>query len=145
VLSNLGDVLAARGLLDDALSCYEAAIALDPSGKSCAEAHLGMGLTHWRGGRFMEAEASYRAALKVDPHNVDAHHYLGDTLRDSASQPVGSAPSSRSETRDKRGIRTRMEEAVVEYQAALKLKPDSVEVLDGLGQALLKLAHRRCS
>ncbi len=66
--------------------------------------------------------------MKVDPHNVDAHHYLGDTLRDSASQPVGATPANRSETRDKRGIRTRMEESVTEYQAALKLKPDSVEV-----------------
>ena len=31
-----------------------------------------------------------------------------------------------------------MEEAVLEYQAALRLKPDCVEVMDGLGLALLR-------
>jgi len=57
VLSNLGDVLAARGHVNDALGCYEEAIALDPEGPSCVEAHLGRGLAHWRGGRCQEAEA----------------------------------------------------------------------------------------
>jgi len=92
VLSNLGDVLAARGHVDDALACYEEAIALDPQGPSCVEAHLGRGLAHWRGGRYREAEASHRAALAVLPTHADAHHYLADTLRDGASQPVGASP-----------------------------------------------------
>ena len=69
----LGD-LGLRGFLDDALQCYDAAIALDPLGPSCVEAHLGRGLAHWRGGRFLEAESCHRAALAVQPHHADAHH-----------------------------------------------------------------------
>jgi tetratricopeptide (TPR) repeat protein len=154
VLSNLGDVLAARGYVDDALESYETAIALDPQGLSCVEAWLGMGLAHWRGGRYLEAESCHREALAVQPSNADAHHYLADTLRDGAAQPVGAAQGSAASVgargvggeaktlkvgkRDRRGVRARMDEAVLSYQSALKLKPDSVEVLDGLGQALLK-------
>jgi len=148
-LSYLGDVLAARGYVDDALGCYDDAINLDPRGKSCVEAHLGRGLAHWRGGRFLEAEECHRAALAVDKFNADAHHFLADTLRDGACQPIGasqarsgSGTGGKGKTgggvKDRRGIRARLEESVTEYQAALKLKPDSVEVLDGLGQALLK-------
>ena len=53
---------------------------------------MGRGLAHWRGGRFVDAEACHRAALAVSPTHADAHHYLADTLRDGASQPVGASP-----------------------------------------------------
>ena len=57
------------------------------------EAHLGRGLAHWRGGRYQEAEAHRRAALAFFPTHADAHHYLADTVRDGASQPVGASPA----------------------------------------------------
>ena len=46
LLSHLGDVLAARGLAEDAIGCYRAAIALDTCGSSSVEA-AGLGLAHW--------------------------------------------------------------------------------------------------
>ena len=84
--------------------------------------------------------------MRIDDRNVDAHHYLANTLRDQAAQPVGSAGWSKLEVaaakpRRRRRTISYLEESVSEYQVALRLEPDSVEILDGLGQTLL-LADR---
>jgi tetratricopeptide (TPR) repeat protein len=94
------------------------------------DAHLGRGLAHWRGGRFQEAERCYRSALAIDAHHGDAHQFLADTLRDGASQPVGANARTKKqgEARDRRSLRARQDEAIDQYQAALKLKPDCIEV-----------------
>jgi Flp pilus assembly protein TadD len=63
--NDLGDILAAKGRLDNAISEYQLAIAAEPA---FAEAHLSLGLTLERIGRRNEAEASLRiAAQSSDP------------------------------------------------------------------------------
>jgi Flp pilus assembly protein TadD len=63
--NDLGDILAAKGHLDNAIFEYQLAIAAEPA---FAEAHLSLGLTLERIGRRNEAEASLRiAAQSADP------------------------------------------------------------------------------
>ena len=89
LLSHLGDVLAARGFVEDAIGCYRAAIALDTCGSSSVEAYLGLGLAHWHEQRFQEAEASYRATLNRRSKCRCTPLSGQYALRDQAAQPWG--------------------------------------------------------
>ncbi len=65
-------------------------------------------------GKRAEAEAAYRAALKVNPDDAVAHYNLGTTL----------------------ATQGRLDEAVAQLRAAIRLKPDDAEAHGNLGNAL---------
>jgi tetratricopeptide (TPR) repeat protein len=109
--TNLGNVLRARGRLDEAVSCHRRAIALKPD---YAEAHnnLGSALRDSKGPD--QAVASYRQAISIKPDFAMAHMNLGDTLL-----ALG-----------------RLDEAARSYRRVLQFRPDSVEAHNNLGNAL---------
>ena len=64
-----GDALRAAGNYDEALECYRQLVdqlVPDPIG------HFKLGTVYERQGNPLDAEASYRAALTLDPHHADA-------------------------------------------------------------------------
>ncbi len=54
---------------------FSKALALRPD---YVEAQIGIGVTHFKLGRFEEAAAAYERALELDPRNHRVHLYLGD-------------------------------------------------------------------
>ena len=68
-------------------------------------------------GRFEEAVAHYKKALRLDPNNVEAHNNWGYAL-----EALG-----------------RPQEAIAHYQDALRIKPEIAEVHYNWGKALAKL------
>lgn len=79
-------------------------------------------------GRFDEAIAECREALKVKPNLAAAHNNLGVALMQSVqSKKGGIAPSQNP-----------IDEAVRHYRAALRINPDFAEAHSNLGTALLQ-------
>jgi tetratricopeptide (TPR) repeat protein len=109
--TNLGNVLRARGRLDEAVSCHRRAIALK---SDYAEAHNNLGSALRDSKRPDQAVASYRQAISIKPDFAMAHMNLGDTLL-----ALG-----------------RLDEAARSYRRVLQFRPDSVEAHNNLGNAL---------
>lgn len=85
--------------LDDAITAYRHALALDPSH---SDAHLNLGRLLHESGRVSEAEGHYRQAATADPESARAFFNLGVAL-DDQSASAG---------------------AIEAYEAALRLDPD---------------------
>jgi tetratricopeptide (TPR) repeat protein len=77
----LGKELAARHRYDEALTHFDAGLALAPWDRQLrdglASTHVTLGVAAEREGRTADAEAHYRAAIAVDPTNAIAHNDLG--------------------------------------------------------------------
>jgi len=112
--TNLGNVLRARGRLEEAAARHERALALAPD---YAEAHTNLGAVLRDLGRAEEARASYERALSIKPSLAIAHDNLGLIL-----QSLG-----------------RFEEARNSHRRAIGIKPDFAAAHHHLGQALLAL------
>ena len=69
--------LLAAGDLEGARARTEAALAVHPDEPPL---HLMLGRVHRAAGRPLDAEDSFRKALRIDPMLAPAHRYLGDTL-----------------------------------------------------------------
>jgi glutathione synthase/RimK-type ligase-like ATP-grasp enzyme len=76
-LNDLGMLLYKAGLLKEALTCYESAVAKHPNN---AIGHANYAFMLLRGGDSVKARAHYEAALQIDPNNVEAHRGLALAL-----------------------------------------------------------------
>jgi Flp pilus assembly protein TadD len=118
----LGNALAARGDVENAIGEYEQAIAIDPTlgaevGPKLAWARAGLQRMH---GQFDAAIASYREVLAARPDLVDVRFDLGITL----------------------AARGSLEDAVREFQEAVRLRPETPRFHNALGMALTQLGRR---
>lgn len=107
----LGNALAGKGLLDEALAAHRKAINLQPN---LVEAYNDLGNTLIKKGVRDEAIAAYREAICLDPNYVKAHYNLGNVLADKAL----------------------LDEAIAAYREAIHLKPDFAEAHNNLGTVL---------
>ena len=110
--NNLGNDLADRGKIADAIIEYKAALQLRPDH---AELRNNLGVALARQGKLEEALAEYAEALRIDPDCVEAHNSLGLAL----------------------AAQGRFAEAIAEYQAALRINPELGEAHNNLGTALV--------
>ncbi|OGP15240.1 MAG: hypothetical protein A2054_00445 [Deltaproteobacteria bacterium GWA2_55_10] len=78
--TNLGALLYERGVLDEAVSHYQAALRIKPD--SSIE-HFNLGLIYYKSGKAEEALNEFRSAVKSDPENVMARVNLGTILTGS--------------------------------------------------------------
>ena len=62
----------------NALAHFSKALVLRPD---YVEAQIGIGITHFQLGRFMEAAGAYERALELDSENPRTLLYLGDTYK----------------------------------------------------------------
>jgi tetratricopeptide (TPR) repeat protein len=75
---------------------------------------MALGWQYYQLGRFADAEAVYREAVRQDPGNADSWCFLGIACR----------------------AQGKLAEAASAYREALRLRPDFVEVLNNLGNVL---------
>jgi Flp pilus assembly protein TadD len=97
--------------LDEAISEYRRAIALDPES---AAAHDNLGNALLQHGELDEAISEYRRAIELDPKSATAHNNLGNALRQQG----------------------KLDEAVSEYRLAIQLDPKFAPAHSALGNVL---------
>jgi Flp pilus assembly protein TadD len=108
---SLGNALAAKGLLDEAVSSYHKAIDLDPQD---AKAHNNLATALSRQGRKEDAMASYRKAIEIDPGYSNAYYNLAAML-------------------EGKGL---LDDAILAYRKVIEISPRDAEAHIGLGNVL---------
>ena len=110
---NRGLELHRKGQLEEAVSCYQKALRINPN---LAGVYNNMGAGLQGLGRMEEALSSFEMAVKIRPDYVEAFNNMGNLL-----QQMG-----------------RIDEAVSCYQEVLELKPNLSEAHNNLGNAYLR-------
>jgi predicted TPR repeat methyltransferase len=111
VLFNLASIRNRQGKIDEAIDCYNQALAVRPDSPT---ARNNLGLLLKSVGKLPEAVASFRHVLSLNPQLAEAHYNLAATLR---SQGLTA-------------------EAISHYRQAIELKPDYVHGRINLGMCL---------
>jgi tetratricopeptide (TPR) repeat protein len=113
VWSNLGVALAAKGQLDEAIACFQKAIALEPE---LANSHNNLGDALKDKGQVDQAIACYQQALALEPKFARAHYNLGVAL----------------------AAKRQLDEAIAGFRKALALDPKHAKAHHRLGTALYR-------
>ncbi len=146
------------GEFEKARMCFEGVCEQEPD---LAEVHSKLGMIYHANGNFQKAAAAFRKALALNPNYTEAALNLVITLNESgrfdeaeevfrrAADVVRTAPLSidpfvkgklagmHVKTGDAYNEIGWFDEALQEYYLALKMRPDSIEILTKIG-----LAHR---
>jgi protein O-GlcNAc transferase len=146
-----GVILAANGLVAEALSCFERAVTLNP-GYTEARTNLGRGLRSL--GRLDEAVRQFELVLQGAPDSPVAHFNLASVLELAGRKPDAerhyrSAISFRSDFVDAhihmaallQGM-DRLPEALAHAERAVALRPDSAGARNNLGNILRAMGRR---
>jgi len=108
---NEGLALAGRGRFDDAVTCFERALAADPGS---VLAHYNIGVMRQQQGRLDDAARAYAKALAIKPDYFESLVNLGVV----------------------RQAQGRLDDAEAAYRRAIALKPDFAEIHHNLGGVL---------
>ncbi len=115
-LNNLGNVYRAANRLEDAVSCYQKALQLNPQS---ADSHLNLGIALTEQGEITGAIQAFESALSANPYHPRAHITLGDLLQSQGE----------------------LDRAIASYQKAIALQPESFEALTSLGMAFYRKGY----
>jgi tetratricopeptide (TPR) repeat protein len=151
---NLGIAFAKKGLMDQAIAEYQKALASDPvadarnySTPTSQEVvsmtmtrdyslfHNALGLALAWEGRMEEAIVQYREALELNPHFEDASNNLASALL-KKNQPMDARTHNNLGTILRR--EGRLDDAIIEYQQAIKIDPLYAPAHFNLGNALVQ-------
>jgi tetratricopeptide (TPR) repeat protein len=134
--NNLGMAYSAKGDVDDAMAQYRATIKLDPD---YAIAHYNLGRALLQEGETDEAIAEFKAALTVNPARAGMRNNpdlaLPDVMAIGMSRYYAQFHNSLGLALEKKG---QIDEAIAEYQAAVKLNPKYTEASSNLTNVSLK-------
>ncbi len=140
---NLGEMLQARGALDDAVEQFNAAVAIRPAD---ALANNALGGALLARGDIPSAIRQFDLALKAQPDFFDAHYNLGNALgaqgdfSGAAREFAAAAKLNPSDANAQANLGTalvqlgRLNEARSHYQAALRIDPTNELARDNLQQ-----------
>jgi tetratricopeptide (TPR) repeat protein len=144
--SNLGQVLAAEGRLDEALDHSQKAIEINPD---YALGHVNLAVALAGLGRTAEALEHFQKAIAIDPNQAEAHYDLGcifdkqgklDAAIEQYRKAIEIIPDY-PEAHNNLGVvlmqSGRLDEAMDQYQTALRSKPDYPEAVNNAGQVLV--------
>ena len=109
--NNLGNALAARGKMFEAIGYYSEALRINPDFK---EAHNNLGIAFAMLGRIDEAIGHSLEALRINPDFEEAHNNLGIALINKG----------------------KIEEAIFHFREALRIRPDYAHANQNLKNAL---------
>jgi len=138
------------GSLAEAVTSFDAAIALDPK---CVEAHHSRGIVLQQLQRSEEARAAFESALALRPRSAELWSNLGNVLRRMQRLPEALASCETALAlrpdlglaHNNRGLvlqaLRRYEEAAASYERALALQPDLIEACANLGAAQCELGR----
>ena len=147
---NLGNALAAHGLLDDAVASYRAALVLAPG---LVEAHVNLGSALLMQGKAGAASDSFRQALALQPDMAQAHVNLGNALLEDGApedaircfgRALALAPQDPDACFSLGNALVRQDrhaDAIDCYNTALAARPAYPEALNNLGVSLRELAR----
>ncbi len=121
--SNLGIVLQAQGNIDEAATCFEKALSLDPD---LAEVHVNLGNILHDNGKSQEALVCYERALALKPDLAEADRSIGNALWAMDGND---------------GDPKKLDEAMACYQRAIALKPGYAQAHYNLGCGLAGLGQ----
>jgi Flp pilus assembly protein TadD/serine/threonine protein kinase len=142
---NLGDALADKDRLDEAIAEFRHAIRLK---MDYAEAHNNLGVALRYKGQLDEAIAEFRNAIRLKKDYAEPHIYLGVALRDKGQLDQAIAEyrhairlkEDNAEAHNNLGVALRdkgqLDEAIAEFRNAIRLKKDNAEAHNNLGIAL---------
>jgi tetratricopeptide (TPR) repeat protein len=133
--SDLGTALAKSGRLAEAIPEYQAALRLNPDS---AIVHNNFANALQETGRVPEAVTEYRFALRLDPDYADARKNLAIALRAPAPESAESHYSLGVDLSQA----GRLAEAIEQFDAALRLRPDYAEAQNNLGVSLTQIPAR---
>ncbi|MBW1854534.1 MAG: tetratricopeptide repeat protein, partial [Deltaproteobacteria bacterium] len=108
--NNLGSDYEKRGRLDEAITQYKKALAIN---RNYAKAYYNLGVVYVEKGRLDEAIAQYKKVLDINPRYAEAHNNLGVIY-------------------DNKGM---LDEAISEYNKALAINPHYSETHNNLALA----------
>jgi Flp pilus assembly protein TadD len=108
---NLGNELAKRGRLEEAINHYFEALRIEPDD---AEVHDNLGIALGRQGRLEEAISHCSKAVQIRPNHANSHYNLGLAL----------------------ALQGRQEEAMRCFSRAVRIRPDCAEAHLNLGAIL---------
>lgn len=111
-LDNLGDALADKGNLREAIPCYEKAVIINPY---FSEAHNDLATAYFESGRLDRALRHFRRAVEIKPDYLLAHHNLANVYFFAAGLPAA---------------------AVFHYKRVTELSPENSVYQAELGRAL---------
>jgi tetratricopeptide (TPR) repeat protein len=143
----LGQCLASRGRLDEAIDQFQRALDIAP-GYPEIETNLILALT--KKGRTDEAITHSQALLKEDPNDARAHHNLGNALRkkgdsqgaiaayEKALSIQGRYPSAHYGLGIALDQNGQIDQAIAHYLEAVKEQPNYPEAYYSLGNDLLR-------
>ena len=144
----LGTVLRRQERFDEALDEFTQSSRLAPG---FPETHSQLSYLFYRTEDSDDALAEARTALSIDPSNAEAYRYLGlalyadghyDAALHAFDESLLREPASSAANADvyfDMGIthdQGKLDEAIVEYRAAKRLKPDEASVRNNLGNTL---------
>lgn len=145
---NLGAALAKKGTMDQAIAEYRQALAINPALHAVSPDaaamtmkmdyslfHDALGIALAWEGRTDEAIVQYQEALKLNPNLQDASNNLANTLP-KKGQPMDAKTHNNLGTTLRR--QGRVDEAIIQYQEALKIDPRYAPAHYNLGNALLE-------
>jgi len=140
---NLAEMLQARGVLDEAVVQFEAAVAIRPQD---AVANNALGGALLANGDLTQAVERFNRALEAQPDYFDAHYNLGNALaaqgnNDGAAKQFGDAVAlNPQDANAQANLGTalaqmgRLTEAKSHYEAALRIDPTNQLARDNLRQ-----------
>jgi tetratricopeptide (TPR) repeat protein len=148
--TNLGTALHEAGRLEEAVTHYQKAVALQPD---YAPAYNNLGVTLRAQGRVDAAIAAYERGLQLDEAYPDLHYNLANALlaqnradeaaahlkTSLAGEPASAATHNNLGTA--LAARGQYEQAVAEFRAAIALEPTSVLAHRNLGNALASMGR----
>ena len=129
-----------KGQVDEAIACYQKAIALDPTS---VHAHYNLGDALEVKGKFDEAIAGYREVIALDPSSRP-YNNLGDALKEGTwtrpsllRKAIALIQGCHSPLQAGHLMtKGKVDEAIAEYRETIRLKEDYPEAHCNLGLAL---------
>ena len=161
---NLGSALLQMRDTDGAIQEFRKALAIDPThaemrsnpnlalpevvaqrmNVNYAMFHDALGMSLEWEGHMDEAIAQYQEALKLNPNDIKARNNLANALQKKEHGTAGVSPGQPDDAKTHNNLGTalrkegRLDEAIAEYQEALKIDPDYAPAHYNLGNALLQ-------